>query len=289
MALEWPVMLLVLFSALLHASWNAITKSGRDPLLTIWVVTGTGGLIAGAGTLWVDFPVPAAWPYLAGSLVLHLGYQLFLVSAYRVGDLSQVYPVARGLSPCVVAGLAAAFAGEHPGPVQLAGLALVSLGIASLSSFAPSAAVTRASGGSADPRWAFAAALVTGLWIGGYTFVDGRGVRLCERPADFIAWSLCLDALPITVVTLATRRRAVPGFLRREGLRAAAGGVMATVAYGIVLWALARGGMAQVSALRETSVVAAALIGTRLLREPFGVRRVVAAVVVALGIVLLQS
>jgi len=288
-SLEWPVALLVLLSAFLHASWNAITKTGRDPLLTIWGVTATGGVIAGLATPFVDFPERAAWPYLFGSLAIHLGYQLFLIAAYRFGDLSQVYPIARGLSPCVVAVYAALFAGEYARGWQLVGLAMVSLGIASLSGFVRRAATGGPASTRPGERRALAASIATGLLIGSYTFVDGKGVRLSASPFDFIAWSLFLDALPISTVALIVRRRHLRRFLRHEAARAAGGGVMATLAYAIVLWALSRGGMAQVSALRETSVIIAALIGTIGLREPFGVRRVIAAAVVAAGVVLLQS
>jgi drug/metabolite transporter (DMT)-like permease len=286
LSLDWSVALLVLLAALLHASWNAITKAGRDPLLTLWIVTSTGGVLVAVGLFFVDFPPRAAWPYLAGSVAIHFVYQLFLVTAYRLGDLSQVYPIARGLSPCVVAALAAAIAGERLAPLQLAGLALVSLGIASLSVFASGATPTAVP--SSRGR-AVAASLATGCLIGAYTFVDGQGVRLSRSPFDFIAWSFFLDALPITAVVWSTRRRALGRFFRTEATRAVGGGVMATLAYAIVLWALSQGGMAQVSALRETSVIIAAAIGTRLLREPFGARRVLAAAVVAAGVVLLQS
>ncbi|MGH0035780.1 MAG: EamA family transporter [Myxococcota bacterium] len=289
MSLDASVALLVLLAAFLHASWNAITKAGRDPLLTLWVVTGTGGVLASVAIFFVDFPARAAWPYLAGSIVLHLVYQLFLVTAYRLGDLSQVYPIARGLSPCVVAALAAIFIGELPVGLQLVGLLMVSLGIASLAGGARGRGAAASGSGAGRARWALAASVVTGLLIGAYTFVDGQGVRLSEQPFDFIAWGFFLDALPITLVAVCLRRRDLGRFFREEGARAAGGGVMATLAYAIVLWALSQGGMAQISALRETSVIVAAVIGTRVLREPFGARRVLAAAVVAIGVVLLQS
>lgn len=281
MTLEPSIAALVLFSAILHASWNAIAKSSGDALLTMWLVTLTGSAIGGLGALFVDFPHRDAWPYLAASVGLHIGYQLFLAFAYRLGDLSQVYPIARGLGPCMVAVLAAGFGGEIPTAVQTVGLAMASGAIVSLASVgAPPARVARG---------AVAAAVATGLLIGGYTFIDGQGVRLSGDPFDFIAWSFFLHAFPITIAILALRAGRVVAFLRTRGGSGLAGGAMATLAYGIVLWALARGGMAQVAALRETGVIFAALIGTRLLGEPLGGRRVLAAVGVAIGVVLLES
>jgi drug/metabolite transporter (DMT)-like permease len=279
--LEPSVAALVLFSAVLHASWNAIAKSSGDALLTMWLVTLTGSALGGLGALFVDFPHRDAWPYLAASVCLHIGYQLFLAFAYRLGDLSQVYPIARGLGPCVVAVLAAGFGGEIPTAVQAVGLAMASGAIVSLAFVgAPPGRVARG---------AVAAAVATGLLIGGYTFIDGQGVRLSGDPFDFIAWSFFLHAFPITIAVLALRAGRVMAFLRTRAGSGLAGGAMATLAYGIVLWALARGGMAQVAALRETGVIFAALIGTRLLGEPLGGRRVLAAAGVAIGVVLLES
>jgi drug/metabolite transporter (DMT)-like permease len=272
---------LVLLAALLHASWNAFAKRSSDPLLALWLITLSGGLLAGALTLAASFPRPEAWPYLAGSMVLHLAYQLFLVAAYRSGDLSQVYPIARGLGPCVVALLAASVGREPLGPPQLLGLALVTLALWSLAFL------------SAPPRELVgrpvAAAVLTGLMIGSYTFVDARGVRLSDTPLDFISWSLFLDSLPISVVALAGRRGRVRAFLRGELRRGLAGGFMAGTSYGIVLWAMSTTPMASVAALRETGVLFAAWIGTRLLGEPFGVPRMLAAAGVATGIALLQN
>ena len=279
MTLEWWVVALLLFSALLHASWNAITKSSGDPLLTLWVVTITGSIGAGFGIFFVDFPHRDAWPYLVASIVLHFSYQLFLVFAYRLGDLSHVYPVARGMAPCIVAGLAAAFANEVPNRIQWIGLVVTSTAIGSLA----------LNGGGARRRGGVAMAVATGFMIGGYTFVDGKGVRLSGDPFDFIAWMLFLDGLPITLAVFFLRWGRIPAFLRSGAGSALGGGVMATVGYTIVLWAMSRGGMAHVSALRETSVVLAAVIGTRLLGEPFGTRRIAATVGVVIGIALLQS
>jgi drug/metabolite transporter (DMT)-like permease len=271
---------LVLLAALLHAGWNALAKRSSDPLLALWLVTLSGGLCAALLTPAASFPGRQAWPWLGASLVLHLAYQLFLVAAYRTGDLSQVYPIARGLGPCVVAVLAAALGEEPLALAQVAGLALVSLSIASLA-FAGGRA--RRPAGSA-----LAAAALTGLMIGSYTFVDAKGVRSGAQPIDFIVWSIFLDALPISAVALAARRGRVAPFLARELRHGAGAGAMAALAYGIVLWAMSRASMAGVAALRETGVVFAAWIGTRVFGEPFGPLRVLAAAGVAAGVILIQ-
>lgn len=272
---------LVLLAALLHAGWNALTKSADDRLLTMWLMTTTAGALGGTAALFVEAPAPASWPYLATAVLLRLGYQLFLVHAYGLGDLSRVYPIARGLSPVIVAGLAAVVADERPSAVQALGLLLCCGSIASLG--LADAGLTGISGRGVR------SALVTGVFIGLYTVVDGMGVRLAESTYGYLAWTFLLDIVPISLAALALRRGMIRDHLRTGLRRGVAGGVMAAVAYGIALWALSRGAMGSVSSLRETSVVFAAWIGARVLGEPLGTRRLIAALLVAAGLILWQS
>ena len=277
MTSDWSILVLLLLSAFLHATWNALTKRSSDPLLAIWLVTLGCGLCASVAIPFVSFPDRAAWPYLGVSVALHLTYQLFLAYAYSKGDLSQVYPIARGIAPCIVAVMAALYAGEPLNAPRTLGIALATLSLASL------ALGPRFHAGSEAIR----AAVITGLLIGTYTYVDGQGVRHSSDPKDFIAWSLFLDTMPMTFAAMLLRWRSIPSYLRSEAAHGLSGGVMACFGYSIVLWSMAHANMAVVSSVRETSVIFAALIGTRLLGEPFGTRRTLASVGVAVGIVLL--
>ncbi len=257
-----------------------MTKSSADGLLAIWLMTLFAGVLGAVGALFVPLPLAEAWPYLIVSAGIHLAYMLFLVRAYRLGDLSRVYPIARGLAPVVVALLAALFVGERPTIVQAGGLlfccgAIVSLAFADTS-------ISRVG------RRAVVAAVATGLMIASYTVVDGSGVRVAGDPLSYVAWNLLLDGIPLTFVVFFRRSGQIRAFIRSNAVHSMTGGAMAAVAYGIVLWAMSKGAMASVSSLRETSVVFATLIGTRLLGEPLGTRRLVAAVVVAGGLMLLQ-
>jgi uncharacterized membrane protein len=280
MTLDWTVTGLVLLAALLHASWNAMTKSSADGLLSIWLMIVFSGVLGGIGALFVPLPHAAAWPYLIVSAGIHLAYMLFLVRAYRLGDLSRVYPIARGLAPVVVALLAALFVGEQPTVSQAVGLLFCCGAIVSLA-FADTG-ISKVSGR------AVAAAVATGLMIASYTVVDGIGVRVAGDPFSYVAWNLLLDGIPLTFVVFYRRWGQIEAFVRNNAGHSLAGGTMAAAAYAIVLWAMSQGAMASVSSLRETSVVFAALIGTRLLGEPLGTRRMLAAVGVACGLVLLQ-
>ena len=274
---DWGVSVLVLLAALLHASWNAVVKVAGDRLLAMATVMATCSLVGLALIPFVPVPARESWPWLGLSIVLHAGYNGLLVSAYKVGDLSHVYPIARGLAPLGVAALSALFAGELLSVGQSLALAVVSVGIASL------ALAQGWPAGAGASALGFAAA--TGVLIGGYSFVDGAGVRVAGVELSYIGWNFFLSGLPITGFALLRRRGRVLSFLRSDGARGLLAGLVAAVAYGVVIWAMSRTRMAYVSSLRETSVVIAALIGTRLLGEPFGARRVGAAVVVAGGIV----
>jgi drug/metabolite transporter (DMT)-like permease len=273
------VLMLVLAAAVLHASWNALVKAGDDPFIRLAVVNAVGGLCAVPLLFLVGLPAPASWPYLFGSVVVHHAYYLALGYGYRFGDLSHVYPIARGIAPPLVAFAAWAFAGESVGLLGLLAILVISGGIVSLAF-------------SDDGRLVairpLALGLTTGLTIAAYTLFDGLGGRAAGDVFSYIAWLFVIDAVPFSVIVALRYRRRLGPALAACWRPAACGGVLSVIAYGLVIWAMSLTPMAAVSALRETSVIIAALIGTRLLREPFGTRRVLAASLVAAGVVLLQ-
>jgi drug/metabolite transporter (DMT)-like permease len=270
---------LVLGAALLHASWNALVKTGGDPFMRLAVVNLVAGACALPFLFVVARPAVVSWPFLFASVVIHHGYYLALGYGYRHGDLSHVYPIARGIAPPLVALVAWAFAGESPGALGLLAILVISGGILSL-------ALTE--DGRRTSLRPVGFALATGVTIAGYTLADGLGGRRAGDVLGYIAWLFAIDALPFALLVAWRYRARLGEALGRAWRPAAVGGVLAAAAYGLVIWAMTRAPMAQVSALRETSVIMAALIGTRLLKEPFGARRIFAASLVALGIVLLQ-
>jgi drug/metabolite transporter (DMT)-like permease len=272
---------LVLMSALLHATWNALTKSSGDRVVTMTGMLTTCIVAGGIGSLFLPAPPREAFAYLAGSCVFQLAYQVFLLYAYRFGDLSLVYPIARGTAPLLVAILGASFAGEIPRPLQAGGIALASAAMASFA-FEPRAS-------HAGVARSVGAAFLCAAMIGCYTFMDGQGVRRTPEALSYIAWNMWLTSVTFPVFAFLRRGARLAPFLTREAVRGLAGGVLAVLGYGIVMWAMSRGAMANVAALRETSVVFAALIGSRLLGEGFGGRRLAAAMCVAAGVILLQA
>lgn len=280
MALPLHVVLLVLCAALLHAGWNALIKAGEDRLMTMALVIGVGALAAAPTLPFVVPPAPESWVFLLLSATLHVGYFFFLLQAYRVGELSHVYPVSRGTAPLLVAVGAAFFAGETIGLVQLCGLVLASLAIASF-------AIEGGGDLSRDPR-PFLFGLGVAAFISAYTVTDGLGVRASGSPAGFIAWLFVIDGLPLVLYACLARRGRVLAYLRAHWRPGVIGGLMCAAAYGLVIWALDDGAMAFVSALRETSVVFAVLLGWVLLGESLGIRRTMAALLVVAGIAIMN-
>ncbi|HKY94144.1 MAG TPA: EamA family transporter, partial [Kiloniellales bacterium] len=239
-----------------------------------------------------------AAPWLALSTASHLVYYAALLGAYRHGDLSQVYPIARGSAPALVAFGAWLLAGETPGPLELCALGLLSAGLMALA-WHPRRGVAAVAGRGAilegegakptkPDRRAVLFALLTGLSIAVYSVSDGMGVRASGSPFAYICWLFSVDCLPLLLFLFWHRGGGALPSLARSWRKGLAGGLIAALAYGTVIWAMNRSAMAQVVALRETSVLFATLIGTWLLAEPFGGRRLAAAAVIVAGAVLLQ-
>jgi len=271
---------LVLVAAVLHATWNAFVKAGTDRLVTLALVNATRFVLCLAVAPLISVPAPASWPFLLLSAALHVGYYLFLSEAYRLGHLSQVYPLARGLSPLLIMLGAYAFAGETLAAQQLLGVAIVSVAIAGL---------TFESDRSLLPsRRSLKYAVLTAVFIAAYSVTDGMGVRRSQAPIGYVVWLSLLDGWPLLAIAAARRRRQLASSLSRALRNASAGGLLQLLAYGLVLWAMSFSAMAGVSAVRETSVIFAALIGAVVLREPSGRLRVTAAVLVTAGVLLIQ-
>jgi drug/metabolite transporter (DMT)-like permease len=275
--LSLSVTLAVLAAAVTHAVWNAIAHGIRDQTLAFALI-GIGGITVSIPLVIVAaMPRSSSWPYLLASIVIHVFYNLLLMQCYRLGEFSQVYPLARGISPLVVTILAAVFVHEHLGLLQVTGVVVVSTGLAFL-----------VFGGRRPGRGAFLAAVGTGLTIAAYTTVDGVGVRLSASPVGYIGWLMVLESLCVPLFAAVRRRDVLLKQPPRILLAGLAAGALSVLAYGLVLWAQTRGALAPIAALRETSVIFGAIIGTLVFREPFGRTRIIATVLVVAGIVLLN-
>jgi drug/metabolite transporter (DMT)-like permease len=270
----------VLLAAALHAVWNALVKGGADKHLGMVAVVLGHVPLAVLGLIFAPAPAPESWPYIAVAMVLHAGYQLFLLASYRIGDLTQVYPIARGSAPLLVAGISVVFLGVHLQPLEIAGILTIGLGILSLM-------LVRQGDGSRNLR-AAGLAFVTGCFIAAYSLVDGIGVRLAGSPLGFFSWLAIGSAVIVTLATAVTN----PGVFRRlptEGARTfLIGGSASFIAFAIVIWAFTQAPIALVTALRETSIVFALLIGVFFLKESLNLVKVLSTFLTLAGAALLK-
>jgi drug/metabolite transporter (DMT)-like permease len=271
------VTLLVLSAAVMHATWNAFVKAGNDKAVMQCLVIFFGGIPGLIILPFVPLPDPACWPYLVGSVLAHSVYYFTLVEAYRFGALSQTYPIARGSAPLLIAIASLVIANEHLNGGEWLGLIIACAGLISL------AGIPKAGEGRSI-LFAFA----TSLGIACYSVLDGLGVRSTANGLSYITWLLALEMIPVGLAFLWLRRGRAMASLKQNFKRGLFGGIIAGIGYGIVIWAMDFAPMAHVSAMRETSVILAALIGTLVLHEPFGPRRIAAAALVAAGNALLH-
>lgn len=267
---------LVLIAALTHATWNALIKTTGDGLCTFATIMGTGAIICLAAVPFVDFPAPEVLPWLAASTVLHHLYFMFLWYALRHGDLSKAYPVARGASPILVAVGAVVLAGEVLAFQSTVGLVLASFGICL---FAFEKGLPRQ-----DQLKPFLLAFVTGIFIASYTVVDGVGLGISETPWGYIVWLTIFNGFPMLFYAIFVKHRIYVEFLKVDGIKIVIGGILAMVGYNIVLYAISFGNMAHISALRETSVLFAVILGAITLKEKFGPIRWIAAITIVIGV-----
>ena len=274
------IVALVLLAALLHASWNAMAKSGGEPQYSIASYRLISALCCLPLLFYFPLPLAASWSMLLTSTAIHSVYYLTLSKTYRAGDLSQVYPLFRGLAPVLVVLGAALFASEFLPPGAMLGIGLVSVGLISIT-FVGGAI------GKIPPlalRWG----LATSVLIAAYTVADGIGVRAAGNPFSYILWLFVLEPLPIGLWLLGKDRSGWFAYMRAKPGKICVGALAAAGAYSMVIYAMGVAPMAMVSSLRETSVIFAALIGSLLFHEPFGRQRIIAAALVCCGVVLIK-
>ncbi len=274
------VFLMILGAALVHASWNALVKADGDRLALIKIMFSTQFVCSVCLIPFVAAPARESWPYLCASAVLGTGYMLFLNWAYRIGDLSHVYPFARGIAPLIVAIVSVAFLGEHLGHVGEVAVVLIALGVASL-------ALTRGGAGLREPRPVFLS-LAAGGFVGAYTITDALGARTAGSPHGYMVWVSLLYAVLVAgsfQVLQRGRTIRVLGHTRRSGI---VSGLMSYGSSWVAIWAFTLAPMALVSALRETSTVFAVIIGVAFLHERLSLTRLASIATTLIGTTVLK-
>jgi drug/metabolite transporter (DMT)-like permease len=275
-----PVFVAVIVAALLHAVWNALVKGGTDKHLSMCAVVLGHLPLAILALLFVPAPAAASFPFLIAGIGLHAGYQIFLLNAYRSGDLTQVYPIARGSAPLIVAGFSIVVLGVRLQPLEMLAILVIGTGILSMS-------LVRRNDGLRNHRAAMLA-LITGGFIAAYSLVDGHGARLAGTALGFFSWLAIGNGLVFVLYVLAVDPRVllrIPTQGRRVFL---IGGSASYTAYALVVWAFTQAPVPLVTALRETSIIFALLIGVGLLKERMDVAKVLSIMATLLGAVLLR-
>jgi phosphonate utilization associated putative membrane protein len=284
MTLTWPTVLAVLCAAMLHASWNAMIKSGGDKSADTALLTIAGAVLALPLLLWTGLPGAAVWPYLLATLVIHVGYYVALVEAYRHGELGLTYPIMRGFAPLLVALGSSVFVGEVPSAPAWLGILGIAVGVALVGLAHPGEALHH--------RRALAFAFANAAVIATYTTIDGVGVRAGGNAARYALRLFALDGFLYPALVWLRRSPAqrieLVAYTRRRWPVVAVGGIASLGGYGVVLWAMTRAPVASVAALRETSVLFAAVLGTLLLKERFGLQRAIGTGVIVAGVMALR-
>jgi len=275
--MSFPILLAVLTAAFLHALWNGLVRTGASRVHVMMVLSAVQGGIGLAIALTRPLPVGAVLPWLLASGVVHSAYKCFLTYAYEHGDLSRVYPLARGTAPMIVLIVGALFLGDSLGWAEVTGILILGLGILALAS-----GVIRGGESRRLLPYAFGAAAATA----GYTLLDGMGARLGGDPRAFVAWMFILDGVIFAGVMTGLRGRAAwpaPGRIWATGIL---GGAASYTSYAIVVWAMTRAPIALVAALRETSIVFAVLIGWLIFAERMTPAKALSVVLIAAGVVI---
>lgn len=279
--MTFDVFVMVMGAAFLHAGWNVMVKVNLDRFVMVAIMIMSQILIALLALPFVEIPPPASWPYIWASTALHTAYFCFLIMSYRYGDLSHVYPIARGSAPLIVAIVSVVIVGETLSGQEILSVALIALGVMSL-------VLTRGASGFREPK-GILYALGTGVFIAGYTVVDGVGARLANSAHSYIVWLTIFNGVPTLLLAYCLRRGQFFAQVKTSWKPSAFAGVVSLLAYWIVIWATTLAPLALVSAVRETSMIFAVLFGVFILKERLNLVHLVSIVTTLLGAVILKT
>lgn len=275
---------LVLAAAIMHASWNALVKARAEPVIALAVLVLACGVLGLPLLAVFGLPRPRALPFVAASVAIHLGYYLALAEGYRRGEMSEVYPVARGGAPLVTTLVAIVVLGEQIPGHSLLGVVLLAGGVL----LVPAGRARAAPSGVRPGGGAIWFALLTACIIAGYTVVDGEGGRLSGNPSGYAALLFVIDAVPLPLIMFIRRGQQMIGAIRVHFMQSLLGGALSIGAYWIAIWAMTKAPIPEVAALRETSVLISAGIAAFALKERVRPLRWVAASAIVAGMVMIR-
>ncbi len=274
------VFLIVIFAAVLHATWNAVVKGSTDKLIGMTAIVLGHMIPASIALMFVPLPPMDSWPYLLAGVVFHFGYQLALLSSYRIGDFTHVYPIARGTGPLLVTLVSVLFLGVRLSSLELIAVGLIVVGILSL-------AIVRQKDGSRNPKAALMA-ITTGVFIAGYSLLDGLGARIAGSAVGFISTLMILNGLIFAGYIFLTSRTVLSKVVTEAKFVAIGGGFASYLAFVLVVWAFTQAPIPLVTALRETSIVFALMIGVFFFKEQLDLVKLASTCMTLIGAGLLR-
>ena len=278
--MEQNVYLLVIFAAILHAIWNGMVKSYKNKIISVSAIVFGHVPIAAFVMLFLPLPTLESVPYIILSALIHQGYQYNLISAYKIGDLTKVYPIARGTGPIVATIISIIFLGLLITKFQILSIALICFGIIILGIFSERLIKNNK---------VIFYSLATGLFIGLYSLVDGHGARISQSPLSFLGWSFILNAMIFPfVLKFMGYKKVFSRVLKEAKLIFWVGGTLSYIVYGIVVWAFTKAPIPLVGALRESSIVFSVLIGFFFLKERLTFLKIVSILIIFIGVALLK-
>ena len=272
--------LAIILAAFLHAVWNAMVKNEDNKYVAVTAIVLGHVPVSVLIILLTPIPSVESIPFIILSALLHIGYEWYLLSAYRFGDLTKVYPIARGTAPILITIVSLIFLGVALSNFEILGIFIISLGILSLS-------LQGAKG--IKNRSAVIYALVTGFFIMGYSITDGYGARVSNSFLSYMGWSFILNATIFPIILKINNKSEIITKIFKEGKKIFfIGGTLSYIVYGIVIWGFTQAPIALITALRETSIIFALLIGTFFLKEKFTLLKVIATFIIFFGVALLK-
>ena len=274
------IFLAIILAAFLHAVWNAMVKNEDNKYVAVTAIVLGHVPVSVLIILLTPIPSVESIPFIILSALLHIGYEWYLLSAYRFGDLTKVYPIARGTAPILITIVSLIFLGVALSNFEILGIFIISLGILSLS-------LQGAKG--IKNRSAVIYALVTGFFIMGYSITDGYGARVSNSFLSYMGWSFILNATIFPIILKINNKSEIITKIFKEGKKIFfIGGTLSYIVYGIVIWGFTQAPIALITALRETSIIFALLIGTFFLKEKFTLLKVIATFIIFFGVALLK-
>ena len=275
--METNLYLLIIFAAFLHASWNGMVKNFEDKVISVSAIVFGHLPVAIVVMLFLPLPTLKSVPYIILSALIHQGYQYYLISAYKFGDLTKVYPIARGTGPIIATLISIAVLGVLISNFQIASIVLISFGIVSLGFL---------SGNSQKNNKAVFYALGTGFFIGLYSLADGYGARISLSPLSFIGWSFILNALifPFTLKFM-NYSNVFSRVMKEAKIIFWLGGTISYIVYAIVVWGFTKAPIPLACALRESGIIFSIIIGILFLNEKISIYKVLSIILIFLGVV----